>query len=165
MKSQVKFELFIGLLTNKGATVTPEQVQAFKALFAERLESLTLSYTTGVWKGAEEPALTLTHIGDIHELETIKELARIAKVEFKQDAVLIACTQVSTILIEETPTFHKTNMLMNYSKKELSQIAEAWGMSYPMRYKESEIRKFIEDQQYKNQGTRTGSIANGVGLK
>lgn len=165
MKSQVKYELFIGLLTSKGSTVTPAQVEEFKALFAERLNSCTLSYTTGIWNKVEEPAITLTHIGGIEELATIKELARIAKFKFKQDAVLIAVTQVSTLLIEDMPKFYNGTSLVFMDKDQLVKIAQEWGLSGAQRYKQAELICYIEEQQYQHQGTRTGAIGQGVGLK
>lgn len=165
MKSQVKFELFIGLLTSKGLTVSTEQVNEFKQLFSDRLESCNIVFSTGIWKGNEEPAIVLTHIGEIHELETIKELARIAKVNFKQDAVLISCTQVSTILIEDEPKKVTVWQLKDMSKEELIKTAQSWGLAGAILYKEAELRQYIDKQMYLNQGLKLGAIGTGVGLK
>jgi uncharacterized membrane protein YobD (UPF0266 family) len=100
MKSAVKFEIFVGLITNSGNKVSEALIQSTKELCSSKLDGITLTFGLGVWNKTEEPAMVITHIGDESETSQVIEVAKIIRINLNQDAVLIAATEIKTLLIE-----------------------------------------------------------------
>src|SRR5690349_20515353 len=152
MKTSIKFEIYVGLVTNTGATISEATINSLKDLYNSRLSGITITNGLGVWQGIEEPALIITHIGDESETETVIQLAKITRINLNQDAVLVTATEIKTLLLDKTnslPKFYTYQQLQEMDLVNLHLLANKWGKLMPeaQRFKKEALIQFIEKKE------------------
>ena len=88
------YQIFIGgNHNNVGKTPIPNFEREVIELVLDMLESATVVFGTGIWKGEVEPTAIVT-VADTHGRE-VRKFAKMAKSYFQQETVLVTSTRTT----------------------------------------------------------------------